>query len=200
MDKLIKLLNEYTRSSFVKFEDGCFKEPYMWEDWRWDSATEVISKEYWFIKRLVDNGKINTKKVDEDRLETIQYSEKERITIYDWLLMILSIKDNPIEYLCSLLKEDMETILCSAILRDDESKPLVLCRRHWDGVWLKYQLYWEGTKQSQQGFMTSRYRWVDREEAFKIAKKAGQLKKINQIDWELINYDNETLLYSEYIW
>ena len=34
----------------------------------------------------------------------------------------------------------------------------------------------------------------------KEEKKAGQLKAINQIDWEPIDYTNETLLYSEYVW
>ena len=66
--------------------------------------TAIISKEYWFIKRLVDNNKIDTRKIDKDRLETIQYSEKERITIYDWLLMLLAIKDKPIKFLISVLK------------------------------------------------------------------------------------------------
>lgn len=93
-----------------------------------------------------------------------------------------------------------ETILCSAILRNNEEENPVLCKRHWDGMWLKKQLYWEDTTQEQQGFLTSRYRWVNREEAFRIAKKAGQLKAVNQIDFEPIDYTNETLLYSEYVW
>jgi hypothetical protein len=68
------------------------------------SCLKVISKDYGFIKRLVDNDKIETRKIDEDRLETIQYSEKERITIYDWLLMLLAISDTPIDDLISILK------------------------------------------------------------------------------------------------
>ena len=105
----------------------------------------------------------------------------------------------------------MEKIVCSAILRNGRrsspkcplipsKEPPVLCKRHWDGIWLKKQLYWEDTTEIQQGFWTSRNRYVCREIAFKIAKKAGQLKAINQIDWEPIDYTNETLLYSEYVW
>ena len=105
----------------------------------------------------------------------------------------------------------MEKIICSAILRNGRrsspkcplipsKEPPVLCKRHWDGIWLKKQLYWEDTTEIQQWFWTSRNRCVSREEAFKIAKKAGQLKAINQIDWEPIDYTNETLLYSEYVW
>jgi len=93
-----------------------------------------------------------------------------------------------------------ETILCCAILRNNEEENPVLGKRHWDAMWLKKQLYWEDTTQSQQGFLTSRYRWVDREEAFRIAKEAGQLKAVNQIDFEPIDYTNEKLLYSEYVW
>ena len=62
-------------------------------------------------------------------------------------------------------------------------------------------MYWEeNVKQWQQWFLTDNNKFVDREEAFKIAKEAGQLKAINQIDWEPIDYTNETLLYSEYVW
>lgn len=108
----------------------------------------------------------------------------------------------------------MEKIVCSAILRNRPPKrvewfdwidhrptyPPVLCKRHWDGIWLKKQLYWEDTTEIQQWFWTSRDRYVSRETAFKIAKKAGQLKAVNGIDWEPIDYTNETLLYSEYLW
>ena len=67
-------------------------------------------------------------------------------------------------------------------------------------MWLRKQLYWEDTDQWEQWFWTSKDRFVDRKEAFNIAKNAGQLKAINQIDWEPIDYTNETLLYSEYVW
>lgn len=107
-----------------------------------------------------------------------------------------------------------EYILCSAILRNTPPKktewfnwikhhpkyPPVLCKRHWDGIWLKKQLYWEDTTQEQQGFWTNKGRFVDRGQAFIIAKGIGQLKATNQIDGEPIDYTNEDTLYSEYVW
>lgn len=95
---------------------------------------------------------------------------------------------------------NIETILCSAVLRNNEEENPVLGKRHWDAIFLKKRLYWEDTTPHQQGFLTSRYRWVDRAEAFRIAKNAGQLKTINQIDWEPIDYNKINILYSEYIW
>ena len=91
-----------------------------------------------------------------------------------------------------------EKILCSAIKMKDWH--IILCRRHWDGIRLKRQLYWEVTIPKQQWFWTSKDRFVDRKEAFIIAKNAWQLRTINQIDWEPIDYSNEDTLYSEYVW
>ena len=90
-------------------------------------------------------------------------------------------------------------IVCACILTGYWVK--INCKRHWDWIWLAKNVYWEeNVKQWQQWFLTDNNKFVDREEAFKIAKEAGQLKAINQIDWEPIDYTNETLLYSEYIW
>jgi hypothetical protein len=77
------------------------------------SISYAISKSYWFIERLIKNDKI--KWIDKTEL---YYN----ISCYDWdwweyeliwpnftdteqIIMILSIQDNPIEYLCSILKE-----------------------------------------------------------------------------------------------
>ena len=104
MEKLIELLNEYdwTPTEWKQIWDKIYF------DWLgWNSELHeliIISKYYGFIWWLVENDKIDTIKVDEDRLETIQYSEKERITIYNWLLMLLSISDEPIRFLCEILK------------------------------------------------------------------------------------------------
>lgn len=81
--------------SFYVVDDGY--ESYMPEE-------VIFGKRFGFVSWLVENNKIDTRKIDEDRLETIQYSEKERITIYDWLLMLLSISDTPIEDLISYLR------------------------------------------------------------------------------------------------
>lgn len=115
MEKLIALLNEYEKNWLNEFEIEKYEEWWYCEwNWRifrgnWENNNELTpyelcSKHYWFIKRLVDNDKIDTRKIDEDRLETIQYSEKERITIYDWLLMLLSISNSPIDDLVLYLR------------------------------------------------------------------------------------------------
>ena len=75
----------------------------MWEEWRWDSDTEVISKEYGFIKWLVDNDKINTESWPLYWFQPIM-NNRQPFTLYESLLMLLSISDTPIEDLISCLK------------------------------------------------------------------------------------------------
>lgn len=84
-----------------------------WITLMWIHESVIISKQFWFIERLVEQNKINWRKKTE-----LYYN----ISCYDWdwweyelmwpnftdteqLIMILSIQDNPIEYLCSILKE-----------------------------------------------------------------------------------------------
>ena len=91
MDKLIELLNSMSD---------------------WITRTEdlqIISKSFWFIKWLVDNDKIDQfyyensvrvkKYIDE-------YEEYDYVfpMDYEQLIMLLSIEDNPIEWLCKILK------------------------------------------------------------------------------------------------
>lgn len=63
------------------------------------------------------------------------------------------------------------------------------------------QLYWEKTKQNQQGFRTSESRFVSRRDAFRIAKEAWQLRVIDGLTWETINwksrFEDEPILFSE---
>jgi len=57
----------------------------------------IISKKYGFIERLVENDKIDIKKVKEWEI-MLSRNDKENI------IWKLSIQDNPIDYLCSILK------------------------------------------------------------------------------------------------
>ena len=118
MQKLMELLNEYEKVREMEiwtFELG--KIPYrewsldMWdlvfepnykdkkyEDCIWDTANSVlISKSFWFIKWLVENDKIDRVKVDIER-ETYEFSELNK------LIMLLSIQDEPIRFLCEIIK------------------------------------------------------------------------------------------------
>ena len=93
------------------------KEDYKWEELYWDSANAVlISKSYWFIKWLVENDKIDTSKANDKNLngyeielriravkELVADSE-EKTVLYLNLLMLLAIQDEPIRFLCEILK------------------------------------------------------------------------------------------------
>lgn len=110
MDKLIQYINEYGKTNRCwPFED-CRVEPtsdyyytsylvLQWDDnWEWDwkdwhlPIPTLISKEYWFIKWLVENNKIDENKIFND------------CWLYDSVLMKLAIQDEPIDFLISLLK------------------------------------------------------------------------------------------------
>jgi hypothetical protein len=100
MNKLIELLNEYETPlswyTIKSFDD--YDGQYFWVDC--DGKTEIIlddsyvcSKKFGFIKRLVDNDKI-----DESKIEIHWFS------FYESVLMQLAIQGNQIEFLISILK------------------------------------------------------------------------------------------------
>lgn len=130
MEKLIELLNEfedykeketeirnYTRRN-VKC-DGverieCLREvdgELFWED---ESTAIIICKGYMFIQWLVENDKIDKRKIDTRLVRNVEshYDEDwywvensyEDYSNTDTLLMLLAIQDEPIDFLCSLLK------------------------------------------------------------------------------------------------
>ena len=111
MDKLIELLYYYN------FEVKTFEVwiwlpnsdiDYCW--WTIDKEKEIrkyklmiISKEYWFIKWLVDNDKIdNSKFYDKNILKWFMTLTKEEKA--DSIIMNLSISDTPISDLIYILK------------------------------------------------------------------------------------------------
>ena len=106
-DKLIELLNEFEWYKEDEFESWKLDENWYLTEW-WDyfriwTEMKVVSKAFWFIKRLVDNDKIDFVKLYD---EVSDYCEE--LVPYPWYdcaLMMLSIQDNPIEFLISLLKD-----------------------------------------------------------------------------------------------
>lgn len=125
MEKLLNLLNQYDD------EEGkdLYEWEIEWEDiiwynrfWWWYETIDVsrsviISKRYWFIERLVKKDKIDTdayKTVysgDLDKRRTLVESrdgeEIYQVTehwVYESLLMLLSIQEEPVSFLISLLK------------------------------------------------------------------------------------------------
>lgn len=116
MEKLLELLNEYeTPRSWVVYKSyDDYDWFFYWVDCDWEteiawSDSLICSKKFWFIKWLVDNEKIDFRKLDCKRYDVdiparyylwtyIRYSiEKE-------MLMTLVIQDEPIKFLISLLK------------------------------------------------------------------------------------------------
>lgn len=98
MKKLIELLNEWERErvnhntkEYIKRGKNSFTSVWI---------IEIISKHYGFIKRLVDNDKVDLKKANNiDNWPLFDYYYDE-----DALIMALSINDEPIEFLISILK------------------------------------------------------------------------------------------------
>lgn len=107
MEKLIPLLNEKTWKEWV-LESNSF-----WEDWlflKWHPEVmikeeKLISKKYWFIKWLIDNYYIElpmwlwvVKNYDKESWLFNYFSD------YESLLMLLSVQENPIEFLIKLIQ------------------------------------------------------------------------------------------------
>jgi len=119
--KLKNILNEYEDYKEKKY----WKRNYIWvcywkedprisadrTEWEWvdnclyedESRAVIISKGYNFIQRLVKEDKIDLEKL-------LKGIKENKIYCWKWwktrnmLLMLLSIQDNPIEFLISILK------------------------------------------------------------------------------------------------
>lgn len=108
MEKLIELLNEYD-TEIMKSETRP-RATYKWKlSCCWYDMHEVssdllgyliISKQFWFIKWLVENDKIDLVKVW--KKSDMWFGDK--YTREEGLLMLLSISDTPIDDLISYLK------------------------------------------------------------------------------------------------
>ena len=126
MELLLKLLNEYEDSTREPIEDECEEwgiiiEKPRWSEYewhlrvananivafdKWTFDSYAFSKRYGFIKRLVENEKINEKNLN--RMKTPRYLDSEwaleSYEMEDEITMLLSISDNAIRLLISLLK------------------------------------------------------------------------------------------------
>lgn len=113
MEKLIELLNEYCKEKKI-WEWSMLENGYLFH---WNKPIKnkkeefdllIISKHYWFIDWLVDNDKIERDKIIEKSVFIPIVCDKVwnllNPTEEQELLMLLSIQDNPIEFLISILK------------------------------------------------------------------------------------------------
>jgi len=77
----------------------------IWEQDIWEIPTnKIISKSRGFIKWLVENDKIDDKKVQKSDYLAVQYDSLVESYKADELIMLLAISDTPIEDLISYLK------------------------------------------------------------------------------------------------
>lgn len=121
MEKLINLLNEYeiwkTKDMVSQNPKRSRREWYRWQlgsiFWTLmnerESRLSIISKSYWFIQWLIENDKIDQFYYENSvRVKRYidEYEEYDYVFPIDYkqLIMLLSIEDNPIEWLCSILK------------------------------------------------------------------------------------------------
>lgn len=121
MEKLIELLDLYRRENKTEelFWEPWTLVPLTWKDFIMLNRVMIISKEYGFIKWLVDNDKIDREKIDWlNLIPTLTYQNmiedcdcwKSHWHPYtfawyiDELLMLLAISNEPINDLISYLK------------------------------------------------------------------------------------------------
>ena len=120
--KLLELLNEYeTPRSWIVFKSyDDYDWTFYWVDCDWEteiawSDSLICSKKFWWIWWLVENDKIDLVKVYENLTnyeieiriravkELLENNEEDTIA-YLKLLMLLAIQDEPIRFLCEILK------------------------------------------------------------------------------------------------
>jgi hypothetical protein len=117
MEKLIELFKQHKRETWTSYEYILFRDNDAWlqarciDDWKEIyivRQAEILSKKMGFIKWLVENDKIDRDKL----IEKSDFMPIVSNKVWDFfqpteeqeLLMLLSIQDNPIEFLISVLK------------------------------------------------------------------------------------------------
>lgn len=110
MEKLIELFKQHKRETWTSYEYILFRDNDAWlqarciDDWKEIyivRQAEILSKKMGFIKWLVENDKIDLEKeIKNSELNWLH----EHYFREDCLLMLLSIQDSPIEFLCEILK------------------------------------------------------------------------------------------------
>lgn len=112
MNKLVKLLNEFekvktwyaTYTTRWEKSERELKSDYMYDEDQNIIQIYIISKSFWFIKWLVENDKIDRDNLLKENWQfRLFYYDLERVKNYDRLVMYLSVEDNPIEFLISIL-------------------------------------------------------------------------------------------------
>ena len=114
MDKLHELLNEFHLEKWERITIAWPEAEISEKEINALEAT-LISKKYWFIQWLVENEKIKSEwiKPRADLVKEVSIIDREtkkpiwmknQYTEVEQLLMLLSIQDEPLEFLASILK------------------------------------------------------------------------------------------------
>ena len=109
MEKLLNLLNEFKEGKSFKFTK------YDTEYWMFDTDLNrdgntslpeetIISKKFWFIQWLVGMAKIDYEAWHKVFIDSNYFDNISDLYEYEVLTMYLSIQDDPIEFLSSILK------------------------------------------------------------------------------------------------
>ena len=108
MEKLIDYLCEYewVKNWYATMTTHSMKRElkccYMLDESKDVIETWIVSKAFWFIKRLVKNKKVDFEgKLNTNRFESLV---DQTLDSYFALLMLLSIQDEPISFLISILE------------------------------------------------------------------------------------------------
>ena len=113
MEKLIELLNEYENEETeanIRYWNYYQNWFHLLEYWETYSEMLIISKKYEFIKRLVENDKIERERFWNSETKSSKYSDFElsydnsREDYTNILLMELAIQDEPIQFLIEMLR------------------------------------------------------------------------------------------------
>lgn len=118
MEKLLNLLNEYEEKRIKKINaDWKLRVKLLFKPYTKEALTnqayqsvhnEIISKYYWFIKRLFEKDKIDLDKINLlAEVVDLWKLEEYRLDLHSWIdsvIMILAISDTPIEDLILYLK------------------------------------------------------------------------------------------------
>lgn len=119
MEKLLNLLNEYEEKRIKKINaDWKLRVKLLFKPYTKEALTnqayqavqnEIVSKYYWFIKRLFEKDKIDLWKIKKLYRKSNEHSTHTYPILYDYsydesMLMLLAIQDDPIDFLISLLK------------------------------------------------------------------------------------------------
>ena len=130
MDEIIKLANAYNliKENWFVVDDGWWeyleydeeKEPMLiyknsWTYASWEDAVAIlISNSYGFIEWLCKEDKIwDNEKSDRHTMMRLMRAEAkeqqifEWIEYYEWVIMMLSIQDDPLRFLSSIIRKDV---------------------------------------------------------------------------------------------